>query len=65
MISSVLQIYYSNWVYVLFMMNVIDYFSLSGYGFRGYELWNNAFNIILSHSDYGDFADSFLCIKTL
>ena len=28
MISSVVQIYYSNWVYVLFMMNVIDYFSL-------------------------------------
>lgn len=28
MISSVVQIYYSNWVYVLFMMNVIDYFWL-------------------------------------
>lgn len=30
MISSVVQIYYSNWVYVLFMMNVIDYFWLRG-----------------------------------
>lgn len=34
MISSVVQIYYSNWVYGLFMMNVIDYFSVSGYAFR-------------------------------
>lgn len=34
MINSVVQIYYSNWVYGLFMMNVIDYFSVSEHGFR-------------------------------
>lgn len=39
MICSVVQIYYSNWVYGLFMMNVIDYFwwGIFRYGVLSYS----------------------------
>ncbi len=41
MICSVVQIYYSNWVYGLFMMNVIDYFwwGIFRYGVLSYSFF--------------------------